>query len=167
METILVNDWINLNETRKGAKIQRKYAGLDTLCDPNDKVLYCAIKYWERELYPNGESIKTVLRSYTLTDLERQEWIDTPEVLDEQGTVIEPAIIKFRDELKLLSEFVKNIGNDYIISPARKTIENLKELPLEHEEAYPLHRDTRKINILSDNIKVDDILSDNIRVDKV
>lgn len=147
MNTILANDWISLNETRKGATVQRKYAGLDTLCDENNKVLYCIVKYWERELYPNGEPIKTVLRSYTLTDLERQEWIDTPAVMDGEN-VVTPAVVKYRDERLVLTDFVNALGNRYIIVPARQTIQTLSVLPLEHEEGYPLHRDTREIHTL-------------------
>ena len=148
MDTILVNNWINLSETRKGATVQRKYAGLDTLCDPDNKVLYCIVKYWERELYPNGEPIKTVLESYTLTDLERREWIDTPAVLDENNNVVTPAVIKYMEERLVLSGFVASLGNNYIIAPTRATIQNTAVLPLETEDKYPLHRDTREIKTL-------------------
>lgn len=142
MDTILVNEWINLTETRKGATVQRKYAGLDTLCDPDNKVMYCIVKYWERELYPNGDAIKTVLKSYTLSDLERQEWTENI------GTEEEPILInKYRNQLLVLSGFVANLGNNYIIAPARQTIQTLAVLPLEAEENYPLHRDTRPILI--------------------
>ena len=148
METIIVNEWIVLSETRKGATIQRKYAGLDTLTDDSNKVLYTTIKYWERELYPNGEPIKTVLKSYTLSDLERKEWIDTAAVLDSENNVITPAIVKYQNQLLVLSGFVASLGNPYIIAPARATIADLSKLPLDHEEGYPLHRDTRTINTL-------------------
>jgi hypothetical protein len=146
MDTILANEWIPLSETRKGATVQRKYAGLDTLCDENNKVLYTIVKYWERELYPNGETSKIFIKSYTLTDLERQEWIDTPAVLDEEGNEVTPAVIKYRNELLVLSGFVASLGNNYIIAPTRATIANLAVLPLDKEDNYPLHRDTRAIN---------------------
>lgn len=147
MDTILVNEWITLSETRKGATVQRKYAGLDTLCDENNKVIYTTVKYWERELYPNGETIKNILRSYVLTDLERIEWIDTPAVI-ENDIEITPAVVKYRNELLVLTGFINSLGNSYIISPTRTTIGDLTKLSLEHEEGYPLHRDTRAINTL-------------------
>ena len=143
METVLTNDWITLSETRKGATVKRKFAGLDTLCNVENVMQYCKVKYWEAEFYPNGEISKQFLRSYSLTDLERIEWTENI------GTEETPNIvIKFRNELKVLSSFIASLGNPYIVSPTRNTIQTLSILPLEHEEGYPLHRDTRTINTL-------------------
>lgn len=149
MDTILTNEWITLSQQRHGLTVQRKYAGINTLCDElNNKVLYCIISYYERELCPDGTPNKSFLKSYTLTDLERVEWIDTAATYDENGVELTPAIIKYRNELKVLTGFVNSLGNNYIIAPTRVTIENLAVLPLEHEQNYPLHRDTRTINTL-------------------
>ena len=145
MDTILVNEWITLSETRKGATVQRKYAGLDTLCDEENKVLHCIVKYWERELYPNGDQSKIFLKSYVLTDLDKQEWIDTPAVTDGDGNITVPAIEKYREEKKVLTGFINSLGNNYIIGPTRQTIQTLEILPLEIADGYPLHRDTRPI----------------------
>jgi hypothetical protein len=150
METTLVNDWITLPDphTINGAPVQVKYAGLDTLCDENNVVLYTYCKYWQRELYPNGQPIRTYLRSYKLEDLERKEWEDTPAVYDEAGVLVTPAVIKYMNERLVLTGFVNTLGNPYIIAPLRATIADKTILPLNHEEAYPLHRDTRTINTL-------------------
>jgi hypothetical protein len=153
MKTTLQNNgWITVNETRKGATVKRKYAGLETLCDINDVVMYCRVKYWEVELYPNGEISKEFLRTYTLIDLERQEW---EEITGQEnvGTEEEPVmqdikVTKFMNQKLVLSGFIQALGNNYIVAPTRETLENIGILPLEHEELYPLHRDTRAINIL-------------------
>lgn len=153
MQTILQNNgWITVNQTRKGATVQRKYAGIETICDIHDVVMYCRVKYWEVELYPNGEISKEFLRTYTLTDLERREW---QEIVGQEniGTPEEPImqdvkVTKFMNERFVLSGFVQSLGNAYIIAPTRETLENIAILPLEHEELYPLHRDTRPINTL-------------------
>jgi len=150
MDTILVNEWITLSETRKGAPVQRKYAGINTLCDnKTNKVLFCIISYWERELYPNGEENKIFLKTYTLTDLERQEWQEEAGLVNvgtEEDPIMEMSYdTKYRNELLVLSGFVASLGNNYIIAPTRSTIQNLAVLPLDKEEGYPLHRDTRTI----------------------
>jgi len=150
--TLQNNDWITVNQTRKGAIVKRKYAGIDTLCDINDVVMYCYVKYWEVELYPNGEISKEFLRTYQLTDLERIEWqeiVGQQNVGTEEAPIIEDVkVTKFMNERLVLTGFIQSLGNAYIIAPTRETLENIGILPLEHEELYPLHRDTRTINTL-------------------
>lgn len=150
--TLQNNDWITVNQTRKGAVVKRKYAGIDTLCDINNVVTYCYVKYWEVELYPNGDISKEFLRTYQLNDLERNEW---QEVVGQEniGTEEEPImqdvkVTKYVNERLVLTGFIQSLGNNYIVAPTRETLENIDILPLEHEELYPLHRDTRPINTL-------------------
>ena len=126
------NDWIRLTETRKGAPVERKYAGINTLCDMDNKVLNCTISYWEREVYPNGEMSKSFLKTYSLQDLEKVEFKQ-----DE--------VLKYRDQLLVLTGFINNLGQPAIVNPVRDTLDNTDILPLEHEENYPLRRDTRPI----------------------
>jgi hypothetical protein len=128
MSTI-TNPWITLSEQRNGVNVQRKFAGLDTLVNENDEVTHCIVKYWYRELYPNNEPIKTTLRSYTLKDLAET-------VNDVEGWKQEP--------LPVLSGFIQALGMPGIVEPARETLENHIVLPIDHEEGYPLRRDTRE-----------------------
>jgi len=50
------NEWITLSEKRNGVDVQRKFGGLDTDISEDNTVLYCNVKYWERELYPKWSS---------------------------------------------------------------------------------------------------------------
>ena len=133
MDTYLQsNEWISLNVTKNGLVVERKYAGLDTLSDTDNKVLYCTIKYWERELYPNGQISKEFLKTYSLQDLPRVDFT-------------EDNIAKYRDELLVLTGFIVNLGQPAIVNPVRDTLDNTTILPLDHEENYPLRRDTRTV----------------------
>ena len=98
-------------------------------------VEYCRVYYWERELYPNGDIIKSEKKYYELRDLSYVE-------LEVNGEM------KYRAELKVLTGFVNNLGNPYIINPARDTISNLNILPLDIENGYQLHMRTRPLNNL-------------------
>ncbi len=122
--TTINNDWITLSVLRNGVQVQRKFAGLDTKISTNNEVEKCLVKYWERELYPNGEVIKTEEKYYKLEDLAAQDVGETQQMLP----------------LPVLSGFVNNLGY-----PARETLENVLILPVNVENGYPLRRDTREI----------------------
>ena len=128
MENTINNAWITLSEQRNGIDVQRKFAGLNTYIDQEDTVNYCNIYYWERELYPNGEVIKTEYKSYSLKNL--------PENINEVDGWKQ-------NELAVLEGFINTLGYDGIINPARLTLANIGLLSLTAEEGYPLHRDTR------------------------
>ncbi len=129
MTTTINNEWITLSEMRNGVTVQRKFAGLDTKISLEDTVEKCFIKYWERELYPNGEVIKTEEKYYSLEDLALQDVGDT----------------QYMASLAVLSGFINNLGYPGIINPARETLENIVILPVTVENGYPLRRDTREI----------------------
>lgn len=129
MITTINNDWITLSELRNGVQVQRKFAGLDTKISLDDSVEKCFVKYWERELYPNGEVIKTEEKYYKLEDLAAQDVGETQQMLP----------------LAVLSGFINNLGYPGIINPARETLENVLILPVNVENGYPLRRDTREI----------------------
>lgn len=130
MATFINNEWITLTEQRNGVDVQRKFAGLDTFINENDEVTYCRVKYWERELYPNGNIIKSELKFYTLEDLQYTEFeVD--------------GVLKYMDSLPVLTGFINQLGTPYIIAPARDTLENTVILPLSAVIGYPLRRDTR------------------------
>lgn len=133
MATTINNNWITLTELYKGVTVQRKFAGLDTFINEFDEVEYCKIKYWQRELYPNGEVIKTELKWYTLEDLPYTE-------LEVDG------VMKYMDALPVLTGFIMQLGAPYIITPARDTIENSTILPFGSHNGYPLRKDTRPLN---------------------
>lgn len=127
--TTINNDWITLSELRNGVQVQRKFAGLDTKISLEDNVEKCFVKYWERELYPNDEVIKTEEKYYSLEDLASQDVGETQEMLP----------------LTVLSNFINNLGYPSIINPARETLNNIKILPIYIENGYPLKRDTREL----------------------
>lgn len=129
METTITNNWITLSELRNGVQVQRKFAGLDTKISLDDNVEKCFVKYWERELYPNGEVIKTVEKYYSLEDLASQDVGETKEMAP----------------LAVLSGFINQLGYPGIINPARETLENVIILPVNVENGYPLRRDTREV----------------------
>lgn len=133
MATQINNEWITLETLYKGVTVQRKFAGLDTFINEFDEVEYCKVKYWQRELYPNGEVIRTVLKWYTLEDLPYTE-------VDVDG------VMKYMDALPVLTGFIMQLGDPYIIAPARDTIMNSDILPLDTNNGYPLRRDTRPKN---------------------
>ena len=127
--TTINNDWITLSELRNGVQVQRKFAGLDTKISLEDNVEKCFVKYYERELYPNGEVIKTEEKYYSLEDLATQDVGETQQMLP----------------LAVLSGFINNLGYPGIINPARETLNNIKILPIYIENGYPLKRDTREL----------------------
>ena len=127
--TTINNDWIILSELRNGVRVQRKFAGLDTKISLENNVEKCFVKYYERELYPNGEIIKTEEKYYSLEDLATQDVNDT----------------QYMAALPVLSGFINNLGYPGIINPARETLDNIIILPVTVENGYPLRRDTRLI----------------------
>jgi len=129
MTTTINNEWITLSEMRNGVTVQRKFAGLDTIVTIENEVERCHVKYWERELYPTGEVIRTELKFYKLEDLASQDVGETQQMLP----------------LAVLSGFINNLGYPGIINPARETLENVVILPVTVENGYPLRRDTREI----------------------
>jgi hypothetical protein len=127
--TTINNEWITLTEQRNGVTVQRKFAGLETEISETNEVLFCKVKYHERELYPNGNVIKSELKWYCLQDL--------PETINDiEGWKQEP--------LAVLLGFINALGYNGIINPARETLENTSILALNVENGYPLRRDTRE-----------------------
>ena len=132
MKTTIENEWITLSEKRNGVVVQRKAGGIDPLINVDDTVEYCKVYYWERELYPNGEVIKTERKWYTLEDLAYTEI-----TIDNVVYAMQP--------LAVLTGFIQSLGKPYIIDPCRDTLENITILPLDVENGYPLRRDTRPL----------------------
>lgn len=129
--TTITNEWRTLSELRNGVVVQRKFAGLDTEISEENEVLFCKVKYWERELYPNGVVIKTEKKWYSLQDL-------TITINDLENWT--------QDPLPVLTGFINNLGYPGIINPVLETLENVNTLPLTVEDGYPLRRDTRTKN---------------------
>lgn len=135
--TEIINDWIipldkdNNQVLRNGVVVKRKFAGLDTTIDINNVVDGCTVKYWEQEYYPNGEVIKTELKTYTLQDL--AETTGTDETGDWK-----------QEALAVLTGFIMQLGYGGIINPSRETLANAEILSMTAEPNYPLRRDTRE-----------------------
>lgn len=133
MITTINNDWITISTQRNGVDVQRKFAGLDTFINLNNEVEHCKVKYWERELYPNGQELKTDLKYYSLEDLDEL-------VNDAEGWKMEARAV--------LTGFIQSLGNPYIIGPARQTLGDMSVFPPTVTNGYSLHSETRtKINL--------------------
>lgn len=129
MEAIINNEWITLTEKRNGIDVMRKFAGIHSDIDLDNKVTKCSINYWERELYPNGEILKTELKTYKLENLAETDIDDT----------------HYMASLNVLDSFINTLGYNGIINPARQTLSTLGVLPLTVDYNYPLHLNTRQI----------------------
>lgn len=137
METLVNNGWITLNTQRNQVTVQRAFAGIHPMVsEPNSEgkstVLQCIVYYHERELYPNGNVIKSELKNYILFDLDYTEGVDENSQPYKQ------------EALAVLTGFVNALGYNGIINPARETLENTTILPVTVDNGYPLHRDTRQ-----------------------
>jgi len=133
--TQINNNWITLSELRNGVQVQRKFAGLDTKISIDNSVERCFVKYWERELYPNGEIIKIEEKYYKLEDLAYTE-------------ITINGVLYSMEPLNVLGGFINNLGYPGIINPARETLENVNTLPIISENGYPLRRDTREQTLI-------------------
>lgn len=138
MTTTINNGWITLTEKKKGTTpengitIQRASKALNTDWsepDENGKsiVLSCVISYYQRELYPNGDVIKTELKTYKLEDLASQDVGET----------------EYMEPMAVLSGFVAQLGQPAIVNKILSTLSNSTVLPIDAEDNYPLNRDTR------------------------
>lgn len=144
--TTINNDWItpvdttNTQVLRNGVTVKRAFAGLNAqVGEPNETgqsvVNVCTVSYWYREYYPNGEVIKTELKTYTLQDLAETFGED------ENG-------LWKQEALPVLSGFIAQLGYAGIINPSRDTLSNADTLPLDAEKDYPHKRDNRPKNYL-------------------
>lgn len=123
----IVNGWKTLAELKNGVTVKRKFGGFHTEIDEDDNVLFVHVKYWYREFYPNGEIIKSYKRYYALEDLAAtvtEEWRQEP--------------------LAVLSGFIAQLGQPFIVDAALETLESVETLPIDHEDGYPLRKDTRE-----------------------
>lgn len=125
------NEWVTLTEQRNGVDVQRKFGGLDTDISEDNVVLYCNVKYWERELYPNGAVIKTEKKWYTLENLAYTE-------------VEIDGMPYYMEALAVLDGFINTLGYDGIINPARDTLDSTVLLPLDCQNGILLRKNTRE-----------------------
>ncbi len=129
--TQISNTWITIANERNGVDVQRKFGGLHTEIDPDNNVEFCYVKYWEREMYPNGQVIKIEKKYYKLEDLAYTE-------VEENGSTYE------MQARAVLTGFIQSLGNSYIIGPARQTLADMNVFDENVPNGYPLHRDTRE-----------------------
>lgn len=127
----MVNNWITLTEQKNGINVQRKFSGLHTEVDEYNNVLFCRIKYFERELYPDGSVIKTQQKTYLLKDLSEEFLMDENEVSYKLSATT------------TLSYYIENTGQPSIINPINEILGNISLLIMNVESEYPLNRDTR------------------------
>lgn len=133
MTTTINNEWITLNTLRNGIQVQRKFAGLTTDINLANEVMFCKVKYWERELYPNGEVIRTDLKEYSLEDL--NEYVQ-PATETDNGWKMEARAV--------LTGFINTLGYPGIINPARATLTDVNVLPVNFVSGTALHKETRE-----------------------
>lgn len=141
MTTTINNEWITLQEDVNGEilpilykgsreiKVQRKFAGLNTeIAESDNSVIFCYVGYYQRELYPNGDIIRSEKKWYSLEDLAET-------INDVEGWK--------QEALAVLTGFINSLGYPGIINPARDTLNNHIILPVDSSNGYPLRRDTR------------------------
>jgi hypothetical protein len=140
--TIINNEWITLTEEvdgqvvpilYKGSReiiVQRKFAGLNTeIAEDDNSVIFCYIGYYQRELYPNGDVLRSEKKWYSLQDL-------TETINDVEGWK--------QEALAVLTGFINNLGYPGIINPARDTLMNHVILPVDSANGYALRNYTRE-----------------------
>lgn len=140
METTINNAWGTLSKKKNGTTendgvtIQRASAGLNTRWSaPNNEdksiVEICSISYYQRELYPNGDVIKTELKTYVLEDLASLDVGENKEMLP----------------LAVLSGFVANLGQPLIVDKILLTLMDDVILFIDAPSGYELHKLTREV----------------------
>lgn len=128
------NEWITYpNKTFNGLSVQR-CAGppvFDWSTPDADgySVPTVKIKYFFRELYPNGEVNKEYEKTYTLENLAET---------DIDATHFMPA-------LNVLDSFIASLGQNAIVNPILSTLGDVNVLPFDSPNDYPLHLNTRQI----------------------
>lgn len=126
------NGWITLQNLYKGVTVQRKFAGLSTKINADtNEVLYCEVYYYQRELYPNGDTIKTEEKHYTLANLPYTE-------LQENGNTY------YMEAIAVLDGFIQTLGQPYIVDQSRESLMNDELLPPDSINGYELRKDTRE-----------------------
>jgi len=140
MQAEVNNAWITLDEKKKGTTpengitVQRASKSLNAVWgkpDANGKsiVTSCLLSYYERELYPNGDVIKESEKNYVLENLARQDVGETKEMLP----------------LAVLDGFIAALGQAQIVDKINATLADTSKLPIDVENNYQLHRDTREV----------------------
>jgi len=136
------NNWVTAGK-RNGLDVRRKFKGLSTCVDIDNKVTECIIYYFEQELYPNHtEEVpsisKTECKSYTLKNIGKRMEVQTTFATDEdsQDVVTETQI---RDAINTLNTYINELGQQGIVNPVNSTLGDLTKLPLNVSTPYTLN----------------------------
>ena len=129
---LVTNEWVVLETTYEGLNVRRKFAGINANVDIEDNIDFIEISYYQQFYTNTNFVVKTELKTYTLNNL--TECIEDNFQYEATST---------------LEYFYNNIGKNAIIKPVNDTLLNETILPVNIENNYPLHRDTRnKIEIV-------------------
>lgn len=125
------NEWVILPNKYEGLNVRRKFAGLNATVDIDNNINKILISYYQQLYTDTDYVVKTELKTYTLNNL-------TESSID--GYLYEAT--------NSLEYFYNDIGKNAIINPVNDTLNNAIILPVDIEDYYPLHRDTRNKTII-------------------
>lgn len=146
---IVTNDWVIAGK-RNGIDVRRKFKGLATCVDIDNKVQEVIVYYFEQELYPNhteeNPSIaKTLHKSYHLKNIGKRIKVETTYTSnpdDENGPVEDTKQVvetEIRDVINTLNTYITVLGQNSIINPVNATLADLNKLPLDVADSYVLN----------------------------
>ena len=136
----VTNGWITLTEKKNGTNendgmtVQRASGGINASWtepdeDGNSTVNGCVLKYFQRELYPNGEVCKREVKTYLLENLVESGIDET----------------HYMAPLAVLNGFIAGLGQPQIVNKIRLTLTDCAVLPIDAPIDYRLHDATRQI----------------------
>jgi hypothetical protein len=139
---VVTNDWVIAGQ-RNGLDVRRKFKGISTCVDIDNKVQECIIYYFEQELYPNHtvevpSIAKTLHKAYHLKNIGKRIKIETTLAIEEgqEDVVTETEI---RDMINTLNTYISDLGQNGIVNPVNSTLADLNKLPLDVADSYVLN----------------------------
>lgn len=139
---IVTNDWVIVGQ-RNSLDVRRKFKGLSTCIDIDNKVQEVVVYYFEQELYPNHTEqnpsvAKTLHKSYHLKNIGKRIKVETTFATEEnQEDVVKETEI--RDVINTLNTYITVLGQNSIINPVNATLSDLNKLPLDVADSYVLN----------------------------
>lgn len=122
----VTNEWVVLPTQYEGLNVRRKFAGIQAMIDIDNNIEYINISYHQQFYTSTDYVVKTELKTYKLMNLTEST---------EDNFLYEAT--------KTLDYFYQTVGQGTIIGPVNTTLSNETVLPVNVENDYPLHRDTR------------------------
>lgn len=128
------NEWVILPNKYEGLNVRRKFAGINANVDIDNNINNIIITYYQQLYTDRDYVVKTEYKTYTINNLD------------------EAVIDGYSYEATMALEYFYNtIGKNAIIKPVNDTLLNNIILPVNVEDYYPLHRDTRNKTVIENN----------------